>query len=47
MRDEPSFLPANCTPTQEYTAYFDAGVDGLFSDWTTTAAAARQAWLER
>jgi glycerophosphoryl diester phosphodiesterase len=47
MRDEPSFLPTGCTPTQEYTAYFDAGIDGLFSDWTTTAVAARRAWLER
>ncbi|HUS22306.1 MAG TPA: glycerophosphodiester phosphodiesterase family protein [Aeromicrobium sp.] len=47
MRDEPKFLPAACTPEQEYAIYFDAGVDGLFSDWTTTAVAARQAWLER
>jgi glycerophosphoryl diester phosphodiesterase len=47
MRDEPRFLPAACTPEQEYVIFFDAGVDGLFSDWTTTAVAARQAWLER
>jgi len=30
MRDEPKFLPAACTPEQEYAIYFDAGVDGLF-----------------
>jgi glycerophosphoryl diester phosphodiesterase len=47
MRDEPKFLPADCTPGQEYAAYFDAGVDGLFTDWTTTAVAARKAWSER
>ena len=45
MRDEPTFLPTDCTPEQEYVAYFDAGIDGLFTDWTTTAVAARQAWL--
>ena len=47
MRDEPSFLPADCTPDQEYAAYFAAGIDGLFSDWTTTAVAARDAWAAR
>lgn len=47
MRDEPTFLPAGCSPEQEYAAYFDAGVDGLFSDWTTTAVEARRAWLGR
>lgn len=44
MRDEPTFLPAGCSPLQEYAAYFEAGIDGLFSDWTTTAVAAREAW---
>jgi len=47
MRDEPSFLPEGCSAEQEYAAYFEAGIDGLFSDWTTTAVAARRAWLER
>jgi len=47
MRDEPSFLPAGCSPGQEYAAYFAAGIDGLFSDWTTTAVAAREAWAQR
>ena len=36
-----------CTPEQEYAAYFDAGIDGLFSDWTTTAVAARNARAAR
>ncbi len=46
MRDEPKFLPTGSTPEQEYAAYFEAGIDGLFSDWATTAVAARRAWLE-
>lgn len=45
MRDEPNFLPAGCTPDEEYRAFFEAGVDGLFSDWTSTAVRARQHWL--
>lgn len=44
MRDELSFLPNGCTPEQEYAAFFAAGIDGLFSDWTTTAAKARRDW---
>jgi glycerophosphoryl diester phosphodiesterase len=44
MRDEPGFLPAGCDPLAEYAAYFAAGIDGLFSDWTTTAVQARDAW---
>lgn len=47
MRDEATFLPVACTPEQEYAAYFDAGIDGLFSDWTTTAVAARNARAAR
>jgi glycerophosphoryl diester phosphodiesterase len=47
MRDEPSFLPTGCSPFQEYAAFFEAGVDGVFSDWTTTAAQARRQWAER
>ncbi|MFL6090981.1 MAG: glycerophosphodiester phosphodiesterase family protein [Aeromicrobium sp.] len=47
MRDEPRFLPADCTPLEEYAAYFAAGIDGLFSDWTTTAVQARRQWLSR
>lgn len=44
MRDEPSFLPENADADGEYEAYFAAGIDGLFSDWTTTAVRARAAW---
>ena len=44
MRDEPSFLPADCTPPLEYAAFFAAGIDGMFSDWTTTAVQARDQW---
>jgi glycerophosphoryl diester phosphodiesterase len=44
MRDEPKFLPVDCSPLQEYAAYFEAGIDGLFTDWTTTAVQAREAW---
>ena len=45
MRDEPRFLPAGMSAHEEYAAYFAAGIDGLFSDWTTTAVEARAAWL--
>jgi hypothetical protein len=44
MRDEETFLPTECMPEQEYVAYFNAGIDGLFTDWTTTAVAARRTW---
>jgi glycerophosphoryl diester phosphodiesterase len=47
MRDEPSFLPADCNPLDEYAAFFAAGIDGLFSDWTTTAVTARRDWAQR
>lgn len=46
MRDEPSFLPTDCTPPEEYVAFFSAGIDGLFSDWTTTAVRARDQWTD-
>jgi glycerophosphoryl diester phosphodiesterase len=44
MRDEPKFLPTGCSPQQEYAAFFEAGIDGLFSDSTTTAVQARRQW---
>jgi len=47
MRDESNFLPTDCTAMEEYAAFFAAGIDGLFSDWTTTAVAAREAWDPR
>ncbi len=55
MRDENNFLPADFRTSgdraaagdaaAEYRAFFDAGVDGVFSDYAATAVAARQAWL--
>lgn len=45
MRDESSFLPTDLMPHEEYAAYFAAGIDGLFTDWTSTAVEARAAWL--
>jgi glycerophosphoryl diester phosphodiesterase len=57
MRNENNFLPTNLrTSTDkaahgdavgEYLAFFDAGVDGVFSDFTQTAVAARSQWWER
>ena len=34
-------------PTPKVEFFFDAGIDGLFSDWTTTAVQARRAWAQR
>ncbi len=55
MRNENNFLPTNLRigddtaaqgdATAEYLAFFDAGVDGVFSDYTATAVAARESWL--
>jgi glycerophosphoryl diester phosphodiesterase len=57
MRDENAFLPTDLRSgaesseygdtLPEYLAYFDAGVDGLFSDFTRTAVRAREAWRDR
>lgn len=54
MRDENTFLPTNLRSGDdkaahgdavgEYLAYFDVGVDALFSDFTPTAVAARSQW---
>ena len=56
MRNENNFLPTNLRigtdkaaqgdATAEYLTFFDAGVDGVFSDFTATAVAARQQWLD-
>jgi glycerophosphoryl diester phosphodiesterase len=53
MRDENTFLPANLRigtdgsdygdMLPEYLAFFDAGIDGMFSDFTRTAVQAREA----
>ncbi len=54
MRDENNFLPrdhrlgrdkaAHGDAVAEYLRFFDAGVDGVFSDFTPTAVRAREAW---
>lgn len=55
MRDENNFLPADFRTSDdvaahgdaeaEYLAFFDAGVDGVFSDYAATAVTARDRWL--
>lgn len=57
MRDENNFLPADFRlgadraargdAEAEYLRFFDSGVDGVFSDYTATAVAARTTWLTR
>ena len=57
MRNENNFLPTNLRigrdkaahgdAVGEYLAFFDAGVDGVFSDFTQTAVQARTEWLAR
>jgi glycerophosphoryl diester phosphodiesterase len=57
MRNENNFLPtdlrlgkdkaAHGDAVGEYLAFFDAGVDGVFSDFTQTAVQARALWLAR
>lgn len=54
MRDENNFLPtdlrlgpdvaAHGDARAEYLAFFAAGVDGVFSDYTSSAVSARSAW---
>ena len=56
MRNENNFLPtdlrvgtdkaAHGDAVGEYLAFFDAGVDGVFSDFTQTAVRARSLWLQ-
>ncbi|WP_375001963.1 glycerophosphodiester phosphodiesterase [Aeromicrobium sp. CTD01-1L150] len=55
LRNENNFLPADHRigrekavhgdAESEYLAYFDAGVDGVFSDFSRTAVRARDRWL--
>ena len=55
MRDENRFMArdfwigsdpnAKGDAFAEYAAFFDAGVDGVFSDYSDTAVAAREVWL--
>ena len=54
MRDENAFLPTNLRigdeksdygdMLPEYLAFLDAGIDGMFSDFTRTAVQARAVW---
>ena len=54
MRNENNFLPTNLRlgadksapgdATAEYLAFYDAGVDGVFSDYTATAVSALATW---
>lgn len=56
MRDENAYLPRGLrrgssdrgkgNAAAEYQAFFDAGVDGVFTDYVDTALAARTAWAE-
>ncbi len=47
FRNERRYLPGlyNGDPAAEYTDFFRAGIDGVFSDFAGTAVAARAAWL--
>ncbi|AWB93308.1 glycerophosphodiester phosphodiesterase [Aeromicrobium chenweiae] len=57
MRSENNFLPldlrvgrdkaAHGDAVAEYLAFYDAGVDGVFTDFTQTAVQARRAWAAR
>jgi glycerophosphoryl diester phosphodiesterase len=49
FRDEHVYLARTYhdDPIAEYLAYFDLGVDGIFTDFSTTAAIARRQWLAR
>ena len=45
FRDEKRFRPVGLSAADEYAAFFDAGVDGVFSDQPDTAVAARRSWM--
>ncbi len=57
MRDENNFLPAELRlgddrsvhgdAVAEYLVFFDAGVDGVFTDYTATAVHARDVWMRQ
>jgi glycerophosphoryl diester phosphodiesterase len=50
FRNEPRRLPSDAggSPVAEYLAFYEAGVDGVFSDFPETAVAARELfWLLR
>lgn len=45
FRDEERFRPTGLDAVGELTAFFDAGVDGVFADHPDTAVAARRSWM--
>ena len=49
FRDEPVHLTASYDddPVNEYRAYFELGVDGVFTDFSTTAHRALEGWTSR
>ena len=49
FRNEPRRLAYSYggDPSKEYWQFFDLGIDGLFSDFTNTAVAARDLWKRR
>ncbi len=49
FRSDPEYLPADYKGqiAAEYQQFFELGVDGVFSDFTHDALAARQAWLKK
>lgn len=48
FRSEPGRLAGvyNGNPVNEYNAFFNAGIDGVFTDFTNVAVPARAAWLQ-
>jgi len=48
FRDEPVYLTGSYRgdPSAEYTAYFELGVDGVFTDFATTAHATLERWKQ-
>jgi len=45
FRDEARFRPVGLDAVGELTAFFAAGVDGVFADSPDTAVAARRSWM--
>ena len=45
FRDEAQFRPTGLDAAGELTAFFAAGVDGVFADSPDTAVAARRSWM--
>ena len=49
FRDEPVYLTASYgdDPSNEYRAYFELGIDGVVTDFATTAHRTLEAWMNR